>query len=323
MTLQSVDFDRDSRPEVVLSGAPFNAIWSPHLGGALFELDYRPARYNLLNIMSRHKEAYHADLINAARENRVFTPESPSSGELENIHSKTIRAKEAGLEKLLIYDWHRRGSFLDHFLAPSTTLNEFYRAEYAEQGDFINQPYQAATAINGKDVSIHLQRDGHVWIGQTHEPIRVSKTFALQQDQKSFSVIYTLTHSSSTPLEVRFGVETCVGFDGGQDLNYCSLRLEDRAERLPLYEIGSFDAVSRYSADSNLRTLTQVTELSKPATLWRFPLETIALSEAGFERGYQGTAFLQVWTVTLAPDEAWSVVITQRILEEASRPVQP
>lgn len=321
--LKITDFDRDGRDETIVSSTPFNAIWSQNVGGSLIELDYRPTCYNLLNIMSRHKEGYHADLLEAARENRVMTPESPASNELENIHSKTIRAKEAGLEKFLIYDWHRRASFLDHFVAPHTTLDEFYRAQYAEQGDFVNQPYQADSSVKDKIVSVHFQRDGHVWVGETHEAVRVSKTFALEHGQNTVNVIYSLTHSSSAPIDVRFGVETVVGFDGGQDLNYCAMRIGDGVsigDRLPLTAVGAIDNVTHYSADSNLRNLTVATELSKPATLWHFPLETVALSEAGFERGYQGTAFLQLWTVTIPAGEAWSVVITQRVTEAASRP---
>ncbi len=320
LKLVTTDFDRDGRNELVMTGTPFNAIWSPEVGGGMIELDYRPGRYNLLNIMSRHKEAYHIDLIEAARENRVVTPESPTSTEMENIHSKTVRAKETGLEKFLIYDWHRRAAFLDHFIGAHTTLDEFYRAQYAEQGDFVNQPYKAETSKADKSVNFHLRRDGHVWIGEVHQPIRVAKTFTFERDKHSFSVIYTLSHISPTPLEVHFGVETVVGFDGGQDLNYCALRLNSDSTRHSLLEVAAVDNISQYSADSNLRNLTLTTELSKPAFLWRFPLETIALSEAGFERGYQGTAFLQIWHVTMQPDESWSVVITQSVSEEATKP---
>lgn len=319
-SLVKSDFDRDGRDELLMSNPPFNAIWMPDTGGGLLELDYRPARYNLLNIMSRHKEAYHLDLVNAARENRVITPESPASTEMENIHSKTVRAKEAGLERFLIYDWHRRASFLDHFIGPHTSLDEFYRAQYAEQGDFVNQPYQSETTATAREVNVHLTRDGHVWVGERHQPIRVNKTFTFERDKDSYTVIYTLTHTSLEPIEARFGVETVVGFDGGQDSNYCALLIGDDPARQPLYEVAATNGVSRYSADSNLRNLTLTTELSKPASLWRFPLETITLSEAGFERGYQGTVFLQIWHVAMQPSESWSVVITQRISETATKP---
>ncbi|MHB8624973.1 MAG: alpha-amylase/4-alpha-glucanotransferase domain-containing protein [Aggregatilineales bacterium] len=320
LKLESRDFDADGRPELLLSGDLYNAIWTPAVGGALVEFDYRPGKYNLLNIMSRHQEAYHTDLIEAARENRVVTPDSPVSAEMENIHSKTIRAKESGLEKYLIYDWHRRASFVDHFLGPNTSLDEFYRAQYAEQGDFVNQPYRAEMTATDEDVSIHLVRDGHAWIGDVHHPVRVIKTFTVRRRDGTFRVQYTLSNPSDMAIEGRFGVETAVGFDGGQDLHYCALRIGDNPERLSLNVVAAVDLVTRYAADSNIRNLTLTTDLSRPATLWRFPLETIALSEAGFERGYQGTVFLQIWNVQMHAGGSWSVTIAQRVTEDASRP---
>jgi hypothetical protein len=108
-------------------------------------------------------------------------------------------------------------------------------------------------------------------------------------------VTYTLSHDGDDgPIDVRFGIETVVGFDGGQDIQYCSLRINESDARLPLGALCEIEAVTSHAADSNLRNLTLRTGLSKAAFLWQFPLETITLSEAGFERGYQGTAFLHL-----------------------------
>ncbi len=315
------DFDKDSREDVILNGWPLNAFWMPGSGGAMTELDFRPATYNLYNIMTRRKEGYHIDLINAAAENAVITPMSVHAPELESVQGTIVRAKEPGLERLLIYDWHRRGSFLDHFLGPSTTLDEFYHAQYAEQGDFVNQPYDVIeAACNGSDARLHLLRQGHVWIGETHQEVAVSKLFSTALNDPTMQVTYTLSHGSDVTIDVRFGVETVVGFDGGQDLRYCSLRVNDSAERQSLATIEEFEAVRCHTADSNLRNLTLRTNLSKPAFLWQFPLETISLSEAGFERGYQGTLFLHLWNVRLAPGETWQVTISQTVQQSATRP---
>lgn len=48
-------------------------------------------------------------------------------------------------------------------------------------------------------------------------------------------------------------------------------------------------------------------EVSKSATLWRFSLDTITGSEAGFERTHQGSCMLLTWPLELAPGETWSV----------------
>jgi hypothetical protein len=321
LSLVHTDFDKDSREDIVLNGWPLNAFWNPGFGGALTELDFRPSTYNLYNIMTRRKEGYHTDLVNAAAENTVITPMSVHAPELESMQGSTVRAKEAGLEKLLIYDWHRRGSFIDHFVGPSTTLDEFYRAQYAEQGDFVNQPYTVVnTTCNGSEAYVLLSRQGHVWIGEMHQEVIVSKAFSMILNEATLSVTYSLSHSGDTTVDVRFGVETVVGFDGGQDQRYCSLHINDNPERESLATLQEFEAVRCHAADSNLRNLTLRTNLSKPAFLWQIPLETISLSEAGFERGYQGTAFLHLWNVRLAPGESWQVTMAQSVLQSATRP---
>ena len=47
--------------------------------------------------------------------------------------------------------------------------------------------------------------------------------------------------------------------------------------------------------------------LSEPADWWQFPIETVSLSEAGFERTYQGTTFLAHWPLELEPGAVWKM----------------
>ncbi len=50
--------------------------------------------------------------------------------------------------------------------------------------------------------------------------------------------------------------------------------------------------------------------LSEPATLWRFSIETVTGSEAGFERNHQGSCMTLLWPLLLEADQQWSVEIT-------------
>jgi alpha-amylase len=321
MSLMRMDFYRDGYEDLVISGWPLNAIFSPARGGTLFELDYRPAHYNLINVMTRYRESYHHELVEAAADHTLITPLSHHH-EPDSPHVKSVHAKEPGLEHLLIYDWHRRGSLIDHFLAPSASLDEFYKATYAEQGDFVEQRYNVLLATcNGHESIVRMERQGNVWVGDVHHPVTVQKTCYLRQGETVLRAQYSVSHQFDQPLDLRFGIETAVGFDGGQDLHYCSLRINEYPERLLLNAIREFEAITRYTADTNLRNLTLRTEISRPCFLWQFPLETISLSEAGFERGYQGTVFLHLWTLHLAPGETWQVTLTQSVQQSATRNV--
>jgi alpha-amylase len=62
------DLDGDLEPEVVLCSATTQAFFRPSDGGTLVELDGLEARFNVTNVVSRWKEAYHegTDLAHAA-----------------------------------------------------------------------------------------------------------------------------------------------------------------------------------------------------------------------------------------------------------------
>ncbi len=320
LRLQTFDLDQDGHSDIALLGSPLSAIWSPVYGGGMVELDFRPSAYNLYNVMTRRKESYHARLRQAAADGSIILPTSPMPLESEPPYSRSVRAKEGGLEHRLIYDWHRRCSFLDHFLSNSTTLDEFYRAQYAEQGNFVNQPYEIIeAACDGIRAYITLQRAGSIWLGEMQHPINLRKAFQFFHSESAFQVDYTLSHHGKQPLELRFGIETVVGFDGGQDISYSALRLNGESDRLPLGALRELEGVQHYSTDTTLHNLTLATTLSRPAFLWQFPLETVTLSGDGFERGYQGTVFLHLWHVRLEPNERWEVTLTQSISQTATR----
>ncbi|HLZ80519.1 MAG TPA: alpha-amylase/4-alpha-glucanotransferase domain-containing protein, partial [Ktedonobacteraceae bacterium] len=50
--------------------------------------------------------------------------------------------------------------------------------------------------------------------------------------------------------------------------------------------------------------------LDKEATLWRFSIETITGSEAGFERNHQGSCLTLLWPLLLEADQSWTTEIT-------------
>jgi alpha-amylase len=315
LVVTTTDFDQDGRPEVILSTHHFLAIWSVASGGGIVELDHRNTQTNLLNVMGRHKEPYHLDLARAARNGQVITPESPLFDESGALPPGVVRAKALGLERFLIYDWHRRASYLDHFLREETTLPEFYHAQYAEQGDFVNLPYRVEVKSNVRYGRVTLTRDGHVWIGNKHQPFTVSKTFNFEQEADHYTVTYQLSHPAATPLTVRFGVEFGVGFDGGEDTGQGSLMVNGRDPHQSLTGIREQHGVRQFVVESQLRRLQLHTEFSEPAILWQFPLETISLADTGYESSYQGTVFLALWNLVIPAERPWQFTITQRIIQ--------
>jgi alpha-amylase len=54
-----LDFNKDSRMDIIIESKLINTYINPADGGTIFELDYKPESYNLLNTLTRWSEAYH------------------------------------------------------------------------------------------------------------------------------------------------------------------------------------------------------------------------------------------------------------------------
>ncbi|HIC93660.1 MAG TPA: DUF1926 domain-containing protein, partial [Anaerolineae bacterium] len=275
---RALDFDGDASPELLVESDAQNLYFDPAEGGSLFEWDWRAKRYNLLNTMTRRPEGYHQDLIEAGRRGEIVV--AGEEGELETIHTTRVRVKEPGLHEKLYYDWYRRSSLLDHFLHPATTLEDFCRCRYGEQGDFVNQPYDYEVEEKGDELVVRLTRRGHVWCGEQLTPIRVEKGIRLEAGEAGISVTYTLTNTGPRAVELRFGSETNWGILGGDGPG--AYYLLPSGDRLALNSKGELGGVGEIELVSEPLGMRIGVRFSRPANLWRFPVETVSNSEAGF-----------------------------------------
>jgi hypothetical protein len=296
------DFDKDGRDEVVLSNNMLNLYFAPASGGALFELDYKPKYFNLLNTLARREEVYHDKIRHAA------TGASSGHSEPASIHD-IARLKEAGLEKGLVYDWHRRISLLDHFLGAGTDLDKFSRVQYEEAGDFVDQPYEFMPHRRGNEVSLSMSRSGKVH-GQ---PVKVEKTISLCARQTIVEIRYDLTNPGKDKLELWFAPEFNFSLLAGNapDRYYQidDLALDDRT----MVSRGRLENVKQIKLVDGWKGFSVLLALDRPSNFWRFPIETVSQSESGFEKTYQSSALLPNWKIFLEAGEKWSTKIVLRI----------
>lgn len=312
VSAELLDFDLDSHGEIVVSSNPFSLVIAPAFGGAIYEWDDIPSRYNLLNIMTRRREGYHIDLQEAAARNDVITPEMPQWNAPEWLYTTHVRAKQLGLERDLVVDWHRRGTLIDHFLGEDVTLDSFRRASYSETGDFVLGRYNAEVGGGGSNVgTISLSRDGHVWAASVSRPVRVEKRLTVTSGVRELLVEYTVTNMSDASLHTQFGIETCYGFDGGNS-DQCYLALFG-GDTVGLGQSGANENVGGYRAGTKIRGFEVSATLAQAGALWRFPLEPVTMSEGGYERIHQGTVLLHVFPLDLAPGATWQNMLRLKL----------
>lgn len=297
------DYDKDSHEELLVSGSAMNLYFDLARGGAITEWDWRAKRFNLVNTLSRREEGYHRDLIEAAEQDAVEFP-GREGKKLESIHSAVVRAKEPGLEKQLHYDWYRRVGLIDHFIPFESILDDFAAAQYRELGDFVDQGYQPHARREKQSIVVTLLRDGHVWQGDAFIPVRVEKRVEIRTGSHQLPVRYSITNTSKQSISARFGVEFCFGLLAGhsEDAFYRAAEI-GKAERW-LDSRGETET-DRIALVNEFLGIEIALGLRSSARIWRVPIETISLSEAGFERVYQASSIIPLWDIHLEPGESW------------------
>jgi hypothetical protein len=288
--LEFTDFDRDSQNELIIESDRQNLYIDLQRGGTLFEWDMRRSMHNLLSVMSRHEESYHQMLRNYEQERRrleataaqnvTYQAGGGKSTQPASPHT-SVRTKEPDLDRYLVVDRYRRHSLIDHFLPPSTTLLDFAQVQFEEMGNFVELPYDSEVQQDSKGIRVTLARDGYVRrpgaLGPL--PLHLSKTLFIPVGEEKLVVRYIIENRAQTRLHQRFDSTGEVSQVRG-------------------FHIGN----SWIKQDIDF-------SLSEAATLWRFSIETVSGSEAGFERNHQGSCLTLIWPLLLEAGESWSVEI--------------
>jgi alpha-amylase/alpha-mannosidase (GH57 family) len=295
------DFDKDGKEELIVETPNFNVYINPNYGGQIFELDFKPAEFNITDVMTRKREGYHEKILQLSKEMN-----NPNNQGVASIHDM-LTAKEEGLEKFLHYDWYRRGSLVDHFLGAGTTIENFYQCKYPEQGDFVNQPYRADVELKRGMLEITLTRDGSVWIENEQRNLRLQKKIIIDKNSTEVLIRYKLENLDEDDLDLWFGVEFVCNFlaPNSDDRYFYFVGYE--VEDSKLASIGEVQDVTSFGVVDKWLGVDMNFYLDKFANVWRFPIETVSLSEAGFERVYQGSVILLHWNIKLSKE--WGVEI--------------
>jgi alpha-amylase len=305
---ESKDFDYDGKEEILINGPDLTLVFAPARGGALIELDFKPRRFNLLDVLSRRPEPYHCNIYELAEG-------QCDQGEVRTIHQIT-RLKEPGLKDLLIYDGYRRVSLIDHFMDRNTSIQQFSRdAGSVEIGDFVSQPY-AVTQLHTDGIArLVMERKGNVLVGGKPCPVTVAKSVEYVPASGEIHYFYKLINTGSVMLETNFAVEF--------NINLLAGTAPDRYYVWPGHELaekqlnshGELRDVHQFGMVDEWQGISVYFSFYRNTNLWRLPLETVSQSEAGIERVYQGSSVIPYWMVRLEPGKPWTVSFTQAVRE--------
>lgn len=279
------DFDIDGYDEILIKNDELQLVVSPAKGGIIEELSIRNKNFNVLNTLKRYKEAYHAKVHLAYEDN------ANDSGSIHDL----VLAKEEGLDQYLNYDNHDRKMLVDHFINKNVTLDQLQRVEYFEDSDFIESKFDYQIDKRGK--KIIMTKVG--WVNW--QKIEMVKEIRIRKNVLEF--YYKLKNSGKEENTFLFGPEFNFAMLGGDSPDRYYFSTEKTLEGTAL--------ISK-NIEKNIKSLSVVNEYDgfklevkteEAADYWRFPVETVSLSEAGFERVYQSSVVIPFYDIKLAAGE--------------------
>ncbi len=295
-----VDVNVDGIDDILLANKYFSVYLDPSRGGAISEIDYKPKSFNLTNFINRIREASHEKLT-------VAENSADNSG-TKSIHDLVIK-KEKGLEKHLLYDWYRHGSFIDHFLSADATVKDLQKMTFLEHGDFFQTQMKPELSITTSETSVTFDHLGSVFANGISHPVLLSKKLSVKKDSDTIQTRITIMNRSEENLQLRYASEWTFGLLAGNadDRFYESPSKEIKHKKLN--STGEILDASELSLVDKWTGMKITLQPKKPCTFWRTPIETVSLSEAGFERVYQGSIIFALWNISLEPGETWDVTL--------------
>ena len=272
------DGNGDGYQEVYVRTRELAVTLNPALGGAITELGYLTRDLDVADVLARRPEAYHADV--RARS------EQPGAPALRTIHDAPP-PKEAGLETLLAYDDVRRGSLLEGWFDAGASPLDPVSPWAAAARAFATEPLACTVGAADGGVVVTFTRE-------VQAPVTVEKTVTIRD--ATVQVRYRLGTAGATTISGRWAVQLNLALTAGDAPG----RYLTAPGRPSLGSTGRERGAGGVTLVDEWIGVRVRLEWAPAAELAWGPVQTVSVSEAGYERIYQGTALLVVWPVELS-----------------------
>jgi alpha-amylase len=260
VSLEEADFDADGQNEIIVESPTVFCVISPHQGGCITELDFKPKRFNLQNTFTVYPEAYHKKLGLSG---------SPSP-ELATIHAH-VKTKDKDLEKYLPHEGDP--------ISPNWSFREHI------DGRPLNLSYEAKLERRETSGAVSLK-------GSEPMDLAIEKRITLSTSRPILKFTYRLEKADAQQREIKLSSEFNFNFEApyaadryfkinGQKPSRPTLEVEEHAGNVTAVEI-----VDEW------RKLAVRFQFEEPVSFERRPIFTVSLSEGGAEKTYQGSKLL-------------------------------
>ncbi len=273
-----VDIDSDGVKEYRLRSDTVQLFISADKGH-IREIDWLPAYFNITNYLQRYSEHYHEKLAQASNDPNA-------SGSIHDI----VLTKEEGLQDKLFVDSYKRHGLIDHIFNSDQSQNAHYTGALQENYSGV------ASTVTQREAGVQINTSGFVDQSQ----IQIEKQVELHHNDVSIKI--AISNQGEVSIDQHYGLELNFGLLGGNS-----------PDRYYLVNGNNVGPLNSQGDEADVQTAALINEwdnfkinikFSEKCQLWRSPIETVSMSEAGFERVYQASALLPHWKLNLSPGES-------------------
>jgi alpha-amylase len=150
---------------------------------------------------------------------------------------------------------------------------------------------------------------GHLFANGQNHRVKVEKRFLLPSEGSVLKAVYRVTHLGEERKRTNFGIEFNINLLAGDAPDRYYDTPGHRSEDRKLASMAEYVDVSEIHLVDEWVGMEVVLKTDKTCNLWRFPIETVSLSESGFERIFQGSCLLPHWPLELEPKDSFEVTI--------------
>ncbi len=262
---ERIDIDKDGYDELKVTTSALSVVISAKQGAQVVELGSLDALFNWQNCIMRREESYHEEILQAK------TQEKPHDKEvIQTIHDKTAKI-DPSLKEELIYDWHPKNSFIEHFSCDAFDLERFCKLNFKEAGDFANMPFRFKKR--------GFVRKGGIYINGEKHPSKLKKSYLIKDSTLFFSGKFKTTYDD----RLHFAEEFNLHFAHPRSVTFNGETIEDG---LSLHDIDEL------VIDDDFTKKRIVVKLNRKCDLFAYILNTISHSENGFEKIPQQISFI-------------------------------
>ena len=181
--------------------------------------------------------------------------------------------------------------------------------------DFIIEPFEYKTNKSTAKLSIEFSRKGHIYFPDRTAELTVRKNIDIMSKQPAIEANYTLENHSDFELGFVFGVEFNWSMLAGDapDRYYYINNHDLKNNRM--VSRGETPDVDIFGLKDDYHKLDISFRLSEPCRLWRFPIETVSMSEYGFERVYQSSVTCPCFEMKIPAGESHQLKFVIRFLD--------